>query len=62
MRLTGRDGATVVVKSLSAEGIRPKRLRELVAGQGRGSWLSATVCPKVQPTKQKPQPEKSPEE
>ncbi|MCB9441211.1 MAG: hypothetical protein H6523_13295 [Mycolicibacterium sp.] len=41
--LTGDDGATEVVKSPIAMIMAFKSLRELMAGQGRGAWLSATL-------------------
>lgn len=43
VRLTGTDGTTEVVKSPIPMITALKRLRELMAGQGRGAWLSVTV-------------------
>ncbi|MGJ6122330.1 hypothetical protein QN239_07115 [Mycolicibacterium sp. Y3] len=43
VELTGSDGATEVVKSPTPMVIALKRLRELMASQGRGAWLSAAV-------------------
>ncbi|RIT42402.1 hypothetical protein [Mycobacteroides abscessus] len=41
--LTDAAGASKVVKSPIAMIMAFKRLRELMAGQGRGAWLSATL-------------------
>ncbi|WP_102144901.1 hypothetical protein [Mycobacterium hubeiense] len=43
--VTGSDGTTVV-KSPTPMVIALKRLRELMATQGRGAWLSVTVTAK----------------
>lgn len=44
--LTGSDGTTEVVKSPLPMVAALKRLRELMASQDRGAWLSATVTAK----------------
>lgn len=44
--LTGSDGTTVVVKSPAPMVMALKRLRESMAGQGHGAWLSATLTAK----------------
>jgi hypothetical protein len=44
--LTGGDGATAVVESPTPMVIALKRLRELMATQGKGAWLSATLTAK----------------
>jgi len=43
VNLTSTDGTTEVVKSPLPMITALKRLRELMAGQGRGAWLSVTV-------------------
>lgn len=43
VKVTGTDGETAVVKSALPMVTALKRLRELMATQGRGAWLSAGV-------------------
>ncbi|WP_458317913.1 immunity protein YezG family protein [Mycolicibacterium brisbanense] len=44
--LTGTDGTTEIVKSPLPLITALKRLRELMASQGRGAWLSVTLTAK----------------
>lgn len=46
VRLTSADGETEIIESPLPMVTALKRLRELMASQGRGAWLSATVTAK----------------